>query len=78
MTESIFKLWKKIDIDIYILQLELQDMGIDDPDFIQLVKEVEGLEQKLFAHPFYKVTFMLTFYCQLSYEGLIVLDWLCL
>ena len=23
-------------------------MGIDDPDFIQLLKEVEGLEQKIF------------------------------
>ena len=33
-------------------------MGIDDPDFIQLVKEVEGLEQKfynLFNYFFKKV-----------------------
>lgn len=32
----------------------IEDMGIDDPDFVQLVREVEALEQKLLAHPCHK------------------------
>jgi len=32
----------------------IEDMGIDDPDFVQLLREVEGLEKKLLAHPFHK------------------------
>uniref|UniRef100_A0A0D6QTS0 Helicase C-terminal domain-containing protein n=1 Tax=Araucaria cunninghamii TaxID=56994 RepID=A0A0D6QTS0_ARACU len=32
----------------------IEDMGIDDPDFVNLVREVEEVEQKLLAHPMHK------------------------
>ncbi|XP_047320002.1 DExH-box ATP-dependent RNA helicase DExH10 [Impatiens glandulifera] len=32
----------------------VKDMGIDDPDIVQLVNQSEELEKKLFAHPLHK------------------------
>ncbi|GLJ10341.1 hypothetical protein SUGI_0126470 [Cryptomeria japonica] len=32
----------------------IEDMGIDDPDFVKIVKEVEETEQKLLCHPMHK------------------------
>ena len=32
-----------------------QDMGIEEPEFVELVHQIEELEQKLFAHPLHKV-----------------------
>ncbi|KAH9305965.1 hypothetical protein KI387_010369 [Taxus chinensis] len=32
----------------------VEDMGINDPDFIKIVREVEEVEQKLLAHPTHK------------------------
>ncbi|KAK9269473.1 hypothetical protein L1049_001248 [Liquidambar formosana] len=32
----------------------VKDMGIEDPEFIELVNQIEELEQKLFAHPLHK------------------------
>uniref|UniRef100_A0A0C9RKJ1 TSA: Wollemia nobilis Ref_Wollemi_Transcript_13665_3749 transcribed RNA sequence n=1 Tax=Wollemia nobilis TaxID=56998 RepID=A0A0C9RKJ1_9CONI len=32
----------------------IEDMGIDDPDFVKLVREVEEVEQKLLSHPMHK------------------------
>lgn len=33
----------------------MQDMGIKDPEIVELVNQVEELEQKLYAHPLQKV-----------------------
>lgn len=30
-------------------------MGIDDPEFISLMDEIEDVERKLLAHPLHKV-----------------------
>ncbi|KAL6312235.1 hypothetical protein AAG906_003212 [Vitis piasezkii] len=32
----------------------VKDMGIEDPEFVELVNQIEELEQKLFAHPLHK------------------------
>ncbi|KAA8535861.1 hypothetical protein F0562_030819 [Nyssa sinensis] len=32
----------------------VKDMGIEDPEFVELVSQTEELEQKLFAHPLHK------------------------
>ncbi|ERN12540.1 DExH-box ATP-dependent RNA helicase DExH10 isoform X2 [Amborella trichopoda] len=32
----------------------IKDMGIQDPEFVELVNKIEGLEQKLVAHPLHK------------------------
>ena len=44
---------------LLILKLSIssfwQDMGIEDPEFVELVNQIEELERKLFAHPLHKV-----------------------
>lgn len=32
----------------------VKDMGIEDPEFVELVNQIEELERKLFAHPLHK------------------------
>lgn len=32
-----------------------QDMSIEDPEIVELVKQIEELERKLYAHPLHKV-----------------------
>lgn len=32
----------------------VKDMGIEDPEFVELANQIEELEQKLFAHPLHK------------------------
>lgn len=32
-----------------------QDMGVDEPEFVELASQIEELEQKLFTHPLHKV-----------------------
>lgn len=32
-------------------------MGIKDPEFVNLVNQIEEIEQKIFAHPLHKVLF---------------------
>ncbi|XP_043712800.1 DExH-box ATP-dependent RNA helicase DExH10 isoform X2 [Telopea speciosissima] len=32
----------------------VKDMGIEDPEFVELVNKIEELEQRLFAHPMHK------------------------
>ncbi|KAI8014695.1 DExH-box ATP-dependent RNA helicase DExH10 [Camellia lanceoleosa] len=32
----------------------VKDMGIEEPEFVELVNQIEGLEQKIFAHPLHK------------------------
>lgn len=32
-----------------------QDMGIEDPEFVDMMSQIEELEKKLFAHPLHKV-----------------------
>lgn len=34
---------------------EMQDMGIKDPEIVELVNQIEELERKLYAHPLHKV-----------------------
>ena len=33
----------------------MQDMGIEDPEIVELVNQIEELERKLYAHPLHKV-----------------------
>lgn len=33
----------------------MQDMGIKDPEIVELVNQIEELEQKIYAHPLQKV-----------------------
>jgi hypothetical protein len=33
----------------------MQDMGIKDPEIVELVNQIEDLERKLHAHPLHKV-----------------------
>ena len=35
--------------------IEMQDMGIEDSEIVELVNEIEELERKLYAHPLHKV-----------------------
>lgn len=42
-------------ICIYNICEICQDMGIDDPEFVELANQIEELEQKLFSHPLHKV-----------------------
>lgn len=37
----------------------LQDMGIDDEDFLNIVKDIAAEEKKLLAHPLFQVCAML-------------------
>ena len=35
--------------------ISLQDMGIEEPEFVDLVNQIEKLEQQLLSHPLNKV-----------------------
>ncbi|KAK6941218.1 rRNA-processing arch domain [Dillenia turbinata] len=39
---------------LYFLSPGRLDMGIQDPEFVELVNQIEELERKLFAHPLHK------------------------
>lgn len=38
-----------------MLLSHFQDMSIEDPEIVELVKQIEELERKLYAHPLHKV-----------------------
>ncbi|KAK6131750.1 hypothetical protein DH2020_034547 [Rehmannia glutinosa] len=40
--------------DTYLYVKFCQDMGIDEPEFVELANQIEELEQKLFSHPLHK------------------------
>ena len=40
---------------LFYSNIEMQDMGIEDSEIVELVNQIEELERKLYAHPLHKV-----------------------
>lgn len=40
---------------LLLIYIDLQDMKIEDQEIVELVKQIEEHEKKLFAHPLHKV-----------------------
>lgn len=42
-------------INLHYMFVFCQDMGIEEPEFVDLVDKIENLEQQLLSHPLNKV-----------------------